>query len=122
MTNYMKADGPTILAGVVAGDTDAITEATRRIANGSKSSHMKAADLVIKGGTTTTAPAPVVKLAPAPKAPKSRKGTGVGGAHHTALRKQAWEWKREQFLKHGIKVTTDEAYAKFGTFRAKAAA
>ncbi len=59
---------------------------------------------------------PAPKKAKATKAAKPAKPARVVDPH-TALRKQAWEWRNAEFHA-GRKVTTDEAYAKFGTQRA----
>lgn len=60
------------------------------------------------------------------KASKAKAATATDAekAKHVALRKQAREWQREQYLayKAGERETaptTDEAYAEFGTFRAR---
>ncbi len=69
----------------------------------------------------------LAKIAPAAKATRkaaAKKAAPKKAARkvdpHTALRQQAWNWRNEQFHA-GVKVTVDEAYAKFGTHRARKA-
>lgn len=120
---FTSALGPALLAGVTDGDTLAIAEATRRIyvcQSTSKWVRMCAEVMDIPMPGTTTAPKATTKAkakaTPAPK--KSRKGTGVGGAEHTALRAEARKWRIEQYHL-GVKITDRDACLHFGTLPAK---
>lgn len=117
--------GPDLCALVRSGDEDAIEAAGERLSAGNVRKFAQVqliAALASQGIESDVVPTRKAKASAPVKESKlserQQKLTPAQKAKHVKLRKQANEYKTEMY-KAGTPVTTDEAYAKFGTFRAR---